>query len=1013
MSFQDCMAAVATALGRRITIEEFDALFERLDAERGRLFAEGYPADWLAAARTVARQIEIEKAVAQRQVIRNKLVYRDGMSFLAAARQTVDAGLALEARLVGINTPIAGGRKSVAAEAHGIYLTSAGALLADLRRLGNGDRLVRLFSEPSFELDIAKALRGEAAHPDAVTIAGAIERVREDLRRQENDSGGWRGKLDGYVTRQSHDSLRVRRAGYDRWRADILPRLDQAQTFQRQEELLAQLREERRQVRVHSMVASAEMGETLAALRSENRLDEKATARGRRLSADERQSAGQIEEARKAMADALGRYMDLAQKAREGGREAAPLFGERGTQDVSGRQLGEARVALTRARERLDELHRQATAGRGRTIENDLVRQHLAERVELAAQLAERAERAADLIGELWERMFEYDKRIRGPVDPDTFLRRIYNSIAADTWMRGDSQEFRGLMSAIGPQNLARKRAAHRELHFKSAEDELAYQRQYGQGGVADNIIREIEGAASAISLQRNLGTNPEAMFQLWRSELLREAKNTGDNALATAVTRRRLDWQLAEVTGAARQVANPTLASRAASIRVLQSMARLGGAMLSSFGDVATAAAELRYQGRGALQGYADMLEGMFRGRRSGERRIVADLLGVGFESLSGTVLARIGGESAPPGGISRAAALFFRLNGLSWWTDAHKTTAGLVLSRYFALQREHAFEALPRPTQRTLTQYGLTPADWNVLRSAAVHAAEDGVEFLTPENVRQIPLGQFMARSTDIENDVIPSERVLREARDRVAGAYAALITDRVDHAVVTPGARERAMVNLGTERGDYLGEALRFVMQFKSFSVAMMTRSIGRDLHGGEGGRLSATARVAFLAFQLGVWGYLAMSAKELLAGKNPRDPSSPNTWAAALMQGGGLGILGDYAFGQFNRFGQSAIETAAGPTFGTASDLMSLYAQARDPEGAAAGRYGPGLAAHGLRFAASNTPFANLWWLQPALKYLALYPVQEALSPGYLRRTEQRIQRENKQTFWLSPQEAPRL
>lgn len=1013
MSFYGCMSAVMTALGRRVSMDEFDALYTRLDEERARLFAKGYPSDWLSAARTVAQQIEIEKAVAQRQVIRNKLVYGENKGFLAAARaQGVDAGLALEARLVGINKPIEGGRKSVAAESHGLYLTSAGALLADLRRAG-GDKLVKLFSTPAYEIEIARALRGEAAPAEATAIAAAIEKAREDLRRQENDAGGWRGKLDGYVTRQSHDSLRVRRSGFEKWKAFIFPMLDQARTFDRQEELLVQLRHERGQVLQHRLAAGADLRAMHEELRTADRLDEKATARGKRLDAGERAMGAQVEEARRGMADALGRYMELAERAREGAREAAPLLGEKGTQEVTGRQLGEARVAMTRARERLQALHDQASAGRGRGIESDLVRQHLAERVETAAAVAERAERGVELLDDLAGKMVEYEKRLKGAVDPDAFLRQIYNAIAADTQLRGASQEFTGLLSQIGPANISRKRAAHRELHFKSADDEMSYMRRYGAGGVADTVLRELEGAATATSLLRNLGPNPEAMFQLLRTEMLKEAKDTGDNALTQALNRKRLDWQLAEVTGASRAIANPTIASWAASIRVVQSMAKLGNAMLSSFGDVATAAAELRYQGRGALSSYGDMIDGMLKGRRGGERRVIADLLGVGFESLSGQVLARLGGESAPPGGLAKAAALYFRLNGLSWWTDTHKTTAGLVISRYFAAMKGSAFDALPAPTRRLLGQFGLKAADWDVLRQAAVQAAEDGTEFLTPEGVRQIPLGWFMAKATDIDPSVVPSERAMRETRDRLASAYATLVTDRVDHAVVSPGARERALITMGTERGDVLGESLRFVMQFKSFGISMAQKSLGRDVYGG-GSKLSATVRTMSLAFQLTAFGYLSMAAKDALAGKTPRDPLAVETYVAAAAQGGGMGIMGDFVFGEFNRFGRSALATAAGPTFGTVDDLLELWAKARDTDKMKRGKYGSDLAASTLRTVVSNTPFASLFWLRPAVNYLALYPIQEALNPGHLRRIEARIQRENKQTFWAPPsQVAPRF
>ena len=47
--------------------------------------------------------------------------------------------------------------------------------------------------------------------------------------------------------------------------------------------------------------------------------------------------------------------------------------------------------------------------------------------------------------------------------------------------------------------------------------------------------------------------------------------------------------------------------------------------------------------------------------------------------------------------------------------------------------------------------------------------------------------------------------------------------------------------------------------------------------------------------------GFMGYMAMTMKDLLKGKEPRDPTKQNkTIMAAFLQGGGLGIYGDVLF-----------------------------------------------------------------------------------------------------------------
>jgi hypothetical protein len=116
---------------------------------------------------------------------------------------------------------------------------------------------------------------------------------------------------------------------------------------------------------------------------------------------------------------------------------------------------------------------------------------------------------------------------------------------------------------------------------------------------------------------------------------------------------------------------------------------------------------------------------------------------------------------------------------------------------------------------------------------------------------------------------------------------------------------------------------------------------------------------------------------------------------------MLQGGGAGIYGDFLFGEFNRFGRSPVETAAGPAAGTAADVLALWAKL--VRGQADG-------GDALRLALGNTPFMNLFYTRVALDYLFLYELQEAVSPGTLRRLERRTERETGQTYFARPSDA---
>lgn len=143
---------------------------------------------------------------------------------------------------------------------------------------------------------------------------------------------------------------------------------------------------------------------------------------------------------------------------------------------------------------------------------------------------------------------------------------------------------------------------------------------------------------------------------------------------------------------------------------------------------------------------------------------------------------------------------------------------------------------------------------------------------------------------------------------------------------------------------------------------------------------------------------VLGYGAMAVKDLLKGRTPRDPTDWKTILAAMTQGGGAGIYGDFLFGEFNRFGRTPLESAAGPSLGAASDTLRLWSQL--VRGEADG-------GDALRLALGNTPFVNLFYVRPTLDYLILWDIQEAIAPGTLRRMQRRIERDQGQQMLISP------
>jgi hypothetical protein len=126
-------------------------------------------------------------------------------------------------------------------------------------------------------------------------------------------------------------------------------------------------------------------------------------------------------------------------------------------------------------------------------------------------------------------------------------------------------------------------------------------------------------------------------------------------------------------------------------------------------------------------------------------------------------------------------------------------------------------------------------------------------------------------------------------------------------------------------------------------------------------------------------------------------------------AAMLQGGGLGLYGDFLFGEANRAGGGLIAGLAGPTAGTIEEVHKTLLAIRDGSDTKSRAELAG--AHGLQLLKNNTPFVNMFYTRTALDYFVLHRLQEAMNPGYLRRYEKKVQKENSQTFWLRPTQSP--
>lgn len=593
----------------------------------------------------------------------------------------------------------------------------------------------------------------------------------------------------------------------------------------------------------------------------------------------------------------------------------------------------------------------------------------------------------------------DLEKTLEGVDDEAGFFDSVYQALASGVHLSGSPKDITTAFK--GNANMARKMSEGRLLHFKDADSWMDYNNKYGSGDLISSVLSGLEMSGQKTGLMRVMGTNPESMYDVIYDRLTRASK-TAEERDALNKGKVKNEKFLFEVNGSTRIAGNQVAAKYMSNIRAWQSLAKLGGALLSSFSDLPVYASEVRYQGGNMLSGLGESLMGLKKGRGNVEHRQIMANLGVSMDSFIGDLTSRFDSQGDYSGKMQKAMNLFFKLNGLTWWTDSLKRSAAIGTSNRLFQQAGKNFSDVDPALRRVMELYGIGDPEWNIIRQAR-QTAEDGTGFITPEAMRQLPDDPFIEllegaglQATDYRVELL---------KDEIETKIRAFVSDRQGYAVLEPDARSRAVWTRKTQRGTLPGELLRSMSQFKQFPTVFLQRMIGREIKGKSKATGLGIAHdsplygFASLFGALTVAGYVSMTAKDATKGREPRDPLDPKTWAAAMAQGGGLGIYGDFVFGDIkNRFGGSVLDTLAGPTIGLIPQIADLVGRAKS---------GDDLAAASLTTTLNNTPFMNMFYSRILLDYLILYDMRESINPGYLKRMEKRIEKDNNQEMLIPP------
>lgn len=481
-------------------------------------------------------------------------------------------------------------------------------------------------------------------------------------------------------------------------------------------------------------------------------------------------------------------------------------------------------------------------------------------------------------------------------------LRQIYDNIVMGRAIDGPRYgKARG-------QAASDRHSQRRIIHFKSADGWMKYNERFGATDPFTAISGHLSAMARDIALIKNLGPNPalglDHRMQVASHLLAKRGVAQPDQVLrlSNANTRAMLD----QLTGTALVPEDETVAMAMSNLRGFLTAAYLPRAILSSTGDLASsrmAAQAIGLNPNNVLSRHVSLMaDGMAR-EQAKTLGYIADTLTNG-----GAALARFSGETPTSGVIRRLTGFVMRAQGLSYWTDMARSAMRMEMSAEFALQSGKPLKDIEGPFGDLLRARGVTDQDWDIFRRY-VHEPQPGARFISPAMFRRLAEGE-------VPDDVA----------DRITMKMSSIIEEQVEYAVPTESIAARAIVQREARPGSFQGEFALSALMFKSFSLSNWMNQYHRVLS-----IPTAAGRAAYMlemttAFVL--MGALAVQLKELAKGNDPRPMDQPAFWGAALLQGGGVGVVADLTAASATRGGAGLGDFFLGPVGALAQDVGQL-------------------------------------------------------------------------------------
>lgn len=468
-------------------------------------------------------------------------------------------------------------------------------------------------------------------------------------------------------------------------------------------------------------------------------------------------------------------------------------------------------------------------------------------------------------------------------------LGRVYDGIVNDGAGRGSPAQ-------NAAPSLATRLTRDRFLYYKDAESYIEMQKKYGSGNLYEQTIGLIDHMSMEISLLKHFGPSPDTAKEFTkrvgreRAAQLNNDRVPGKRDLVEkydVYAREVFDEMYAIHTRRVGSADGNLMAQTFSTIRTLAVSAKLGGVFIPTiFGDIANARVARQMLGMPEVKVIRSYFKDFIPSKVNTEQAVRA---GVIFEN--GISLAfnrqRYFGALDGPHWARRWSDITYRTGLAAHATQVGRNAAGKEFLGVMAMFKDTPFDELRFAP--LLTEMGIDAADWNMMRATPLYNF-GGATWLRPIDLWKA--GDDEAK--------------------KVAEKFQNAMQLYIRTAIPEPTLRSRVAMGEAIPPNSFRGQLWRTVTSLLSFPVSIYFNQLRRIV---EAPRLRDKLNYGARYFAWMTAGGMAITQfKALVNGQELYNmdptlasedfPRFADFYGRALINGGSLGILGDFVFNNIN-------------------------------------------------------------------------------------------------------------